>query len=89
VIKAFDRPGEFKACEAAERWLSERGFSVGRMQGHSPRGILHGDFDIQKWRNLRKDELSALHGRMWGSMRHGPVYIEISDDVLRTYEVRL
>lgn len=47
---------------AAERYLAERGFSVGRRQGPSERGILLGDFDIQKWRNLSVQDRFALHG---------------------------
>jgi hypothetical protein len=45
-------------------WLKARGFSVGRMQAGSPRGILFGDFDIQKWRNLRPADRAELHGLM-------------------------
>jgi hypothetical protein len=48
----------------AERCLVEFGFSVGRRQRGSPSGILLGDFDIQKWRNLRPHERAALHGTL-------------------------
>jgi hypothetical protein len=47
---------------AAETFLSKRGFSVGRKQGPERRGILLGDFDIQKWRNLRPADKASLHG---------------------------
>lgn len=47
---------------AAERYLAERGFSVGRRQGVAERGILLGSFDIQKWRNLSTVDRAALHG---------------------------
>lgn len=65
------------ACHAAEKWCADNGYSVGRMQGPSPRGLLRGNYDIQKWRNLRSDERAALHGVMVGSMRTGPVTVRI------------
>lgn len=78
VIRAtFDASGDFAACRQAEQFLKDMGYSVGRMQGTDPRGILKGDFDIQKWRNLRDDDIAALHGRMTGDMRNGPVHINI------------
>ncbi|EKN01089.1 hypothetical protein MXAZACID_02249 [Acidocella sp. MX-AZ02] len=43
-------------------WCIYHGMSVGRLQRDEPRGILFGDFDIQKWRNLRPAERAALHG---------------------------
>ena len=47
---------------AAEQYLAERGFSVGRRQGGAERGILLGSFDIQKWRNLTRSDRAELHG---------------------------
>lgn len=47
---------------AAEKYLAERGFSVGRRQGGAERGILLGSFDIQKWRNLSPIDRVRLHG---------------------------
>jgi hypothetical protein len=75
--RVFRQPGEWKANDAPEAWLAERGFSVGRMQAHSPRGILFGEYDIQKWRNLDTREREELHGRMTGSARHGPIVLEL------------
>ena len=49
---------------AAERYLTERGFSIGRRQGGAERGILLGSFDIQKWRNLSTVDRAQLHGVM-------------------------
>ncbi|QFP65558.1 hypothetical protein [Brucella anthropi] len=57
---------DFAAVRRAERLLQDRGFSVGHMQRGSSRGILFGDYDIQKWRNLNKAERAALHGVMDG-----------------------
>jgi hypothetical protein len=73
----FMEAGEFEACRAAEKWCRDRGYSVGRMQGPAPRGLLAGNYDIQKWRNLRADERAALHGVMVGAMRTGPVTVRI------------
>lgn len=65
-------PGDFKAYNRALEALRTNGFSVGRMEAHSPTGILFGDFDIQKWRNLSRDDRIQLHGTITGSCRHGP-----------------
>lgn len=73
----FTQPGDFAACRAAEAWLTRRGFSVGHMQAHHPRGILLGDYNIQKWRNLSAADRLALHALMTGDMRNGPVYLEL------------
>lgn len=67
---------DFADEHAAEHWLAEHGYSVGRGQRGSPRGILFGDFDIQKWRNLRTWERAGLDGQMVGG-RGGPVTITI------------
>ncbi len=74
----FTNPTPFAACYAAEACLAKRGFSVGPMQGPDPRGILFGDYDIQKWRNLTAAHKAALHGEMTAdSMRYGPVTIRL------------
>ncbi|MBA8861776.1 hypothetical protein FHW19_003503 [Ochrobactrum anthropi] len=70
--------GDFAAVRRAERLLHDRGFSVGHMQRGSSRGILFGDYDIQKWRNLNEAERAALHGVMDGD-RSSYVQIEIWD----------
>lgn len=57
--------------DAAEKYLEQRGFSVGRTQRDEQRGILLGDFDIQKWRNLRPADRAGLHGVMQRTLR-GP-----------------
>jgi len=60
----FEGEGAFSAMRAATDWLGSMGFSVGRMQARSPQGILFGDFDIQKWRNLNPAQRAVLHGQM-------------------------
>ncbi|UWF67346.1 MULTISPECIES: hypothetical protein [unclassified Brucella] len=54
----------FTVIQRADAALRASGFSIGRMQAHSPRGILFGDFDIQKWRNLDLADREALHGHV-------------------------
>ena len=73
----FDGGGWFVAYDKASAYLYERGFSVGRMQGPDPIGIIFGSYDIQKWRNLRATERLALHGTMTGDKRNGPVTVRI------------
>lgn len=75
--RTFSEEGVFAASEAAGRFLTARGFSVGESQRGAPRGVLYGSFCIQKWRNLRPSDRTALHGRMTGDERIGPVVIEI------------
>lgn len=73
----FKERGDFAAVNIAEAWCAERGISVGRMQGTEPRGLLRGDFDVQKWRNLDDAERAALSGVMTGDMKHGPVFVTL------------
>ncbi len=77
--RKFTEAGDWAALDAATAFLVEHGFSVGRMQARSPRGILFGDFDIQKWRNLSRTEREELHGEMIGG-RGGPVSVFIFED---------
>ncbi|TAM96262.1 MAG: hypothetical protein EPN45_21225, partial [Rhizobiaceae bacterium] len=65
----FHDAGDFAAAHHAIDWLTEHGFSVGRMQSREPRGILFGCYDIQKWRNLSQADRAALHGMLVGNMR--------------------
>lgn len=73
----FRDVGDFRASDAAERFLRERGYSVGPMQCGAPRGILKGDFGIGKWRNLNKQERAELDGVMEGDFRDGPVHVRL------------
>lgn len=70
--------GDFAAVRRAEQLLEQHGFSVGIMQRGSSRGILFGDFVIQKWRNLNVAERAALHGILDGD-RSSDAVIEIWD----------
>ena len=76
--KVFNQTGDFAAWIAAQMRLHVRGFSVGRMQAHSPTGFMFGSYDIQKWRNLNKTQRMALHGTIvTGDARNGPVLIRL------------
>ena len=79
--RTFDKPGTWQAMYAAQDFLRILGFSVGSNQSGSPRGILFGDYLIAKWRNLSPAERTALHGRMIGDMRNGPITIRFSDNL--------
>lgn len=58
----------FDNSASAEAALAAAGFSLGRLQRDDPRGVIHGDYDIMKWRNLRPSDRAALHGIF---QRHG------------------
>ena len=73
----FNAEGDFEATRQAEKWCKENGFSVGIIQGPSPRGIMKGDFHISKWRNMTMGEKERLDGRMTGDMRNGLVFVDI------------
>ena len=75
----FDQKGDFAANTAAERWCEDNGISYGSMCRDLPRGLMYGEWDIAKWRNLSASEQKQLHGRMTGDMRNGPVFIEICE----------
>lgn len=77
LTKTFSQAGDFEAMNAAEDFLRSAGFSVGTSQRGSPRGIMFGDCDIEKWRNLRQFEIGQLHGRMTGDGRNGPLTVTI------------
>lgn len=89
MIKVFNEVGTFQANYAAEAWCEKHGISVGRSQGMEPRGLLFGDFDIAKWRNLNAVERSALHGTMTGDGRNGPVTVTLKDDAVKLHRSEL
>lgn len=77
IVMTFADVGDFEAVRAAERWCDENGYSVGRMQGPDPRGLMRGDYEISKWRNLSGQQRAELDGQMAGDMRNGPVTIRV------------
>lgn len=76
-VIVFEQTQDFYAMQAAEQWCRENGVSYGSAQRGSPRGLIRGECDISKWRNLSGQDVSELDGVMTGDMRHGPVTISI------------
>lgn len=72
-IRTFESEETFGAYEAALRLCQELGYSVGRMCNPEPTGIKRGVWDIQKWRNLSRDDRRELDGLITGNFRDGPV----------------
>jgi hypothetical protein len=77
MVEVFTQKGDFAAYYAACHWCKESGISYGSMQRDDPIGLMRGDWDISKWRNMTKKEQSALDGIMTGDKRNGPVTIEM------------
>lgn len=77
MTKVFDKTGDFEAFREAENYLKKNGYSWGSMQRDDPIGIMKGDYDISKWRNLSSKERNALDGTITGDKRNGPVTVEI------------
>lgn len=74
----FPQEGLFQAQHAAEKWLRERGFSIGSSQAGSPRAIWHGDCYISKWRGLSPAERASCHALMTGNGRNGPITVALT-----------
>jgi hypothetical protein len=55
VLEALAGEEDFQAYNSVEATLKKAGFSVGSMQREAPIGIVFGDADISKWRNLGED----------------------------------
>ena len=76
-VIVFDQKGTFAAFYAAQDWCRENGISYGSSQRGAPIGLMRGDFDISKWRNMTSAEQKELDGVMTGEMREGPVTISL------------
>lgn len=77
---------DFTGLSAAKAWLSERGFSHGSMERENPIGVLHGNYEIAKWRNMDNRERLLLDGMIEplnGSWRgpHGGAVLTLRDAV--------
>lgn len=78
--KTFSGQGAFDALHAAEDFIRSIGASCGSNQRGAPTGIMFGDFDIAKWRNMNARERGELHGVIdAGDHRNGPVAVRIFD----------
>lgn len=69
--------GDFVFLSRVEDELRARGFSIGALQRDDPRGIMRGDYDVQKWRNLSKQDRDELDGvmRFTGSPRNASAIV--------------
>lgn len=78
--KVFDAKGDFAALTEAEKFITERGFSFGALQGAAPIAIMLGEIHVPKWRYLGED-VEWLHGRLDSdNWRAGPVTLSIRKD---------
>lgn len=78
--KTFTEIGTFEALYAAQKWLTQNGFSYGPSCVMHPMPILKGDFLIAKWKNLTKGEIAGLDGKLEGNMREGPMTVTLKVD---------
>lgn len=80
IIQTFTGSSDFEANSAAEKWCREQGISYGSMQRDAPRGLMWGDYDIPKWRNLDAEDVAGLDGRMTSAdFRAGPITVSIRE----------
>jgi hypothetical protein len=84
VTETFSDKGDFAALDKAQRWCRERGISYGSMQRDEPIGLMVGDFDIAKWRNLSAKDRRELHGTITGDKRNGPVFVAVLQSAMST-----
>lgn len=82
---------KFQSEEQAQKALEDVGFSLGALQRDDPRGVMFGDIEISKWRNLSQKEKDILHGVYQRAYRGGPVEITMRSggapgDALRALE---
>lgn len=82
----FRETGTFEASRKAEAWCAARGLSIGPSDRFDQRGILLGYYCIAKWHNLTRKEIAQLDGVLTGDGRHGPVHIDLKDDVFARVE---
>jgi hypothetical protein len=82
IREIFNRPGDFVAISDAIKWCADRGVSCGSMQRDEPIGLIVGNFNISKWRNLSNRDRKELHGTITGDKRNGPVTVSILENAL-------
>ncbi len=73
----FEGTDTFEALRKAQAWCVENGISYGSSCRNLPIGLMFGDYDIAKWRNLSPKDIRELHGVMKGPLRTGPITVEI------------
>lgn len=78
--KTFTEEGTFEALYAAQKWLTQNGYSYGSNCAMHPTPVLKGDHYISKWKNLTKKEITQLDGQLSGNFREGPVTLALKVD---------
>lgn len=74
----FRVAGTFQSYYAACHFVKDMGYSYGSMCRDMPIGLLKGDYDISKWRNLTVEKIKQLDGVMTSSdFREGEVIVKI------------
>ncbi|MBA6068357.1 hypothetical protein [Pseudomonas mosselii] len=77
--KTFDQEGTFQALYAAQNWLRENGYSYGSTCRDQPIGVMKGEWDIAKWRNLSRQDIAGLDGVLFGSPCNGPIELKLKE----------
>lgn len=81
--KTFENTGhDHSGLDAARAWLRDHGFSYGSLQGPAPVGILRGEYEIAKWRNLTARERRELHG----TIEPGPLGFRAGPAIVKLHE---
>lgn len=83
--KVFKHEGRsFSATTAAEKWLKDRGFSVGSMCCSDPRAIVrtpNGQEWVQKWHNLSVETKRSMAGMvLTKDSRDGDILVCLTAD---------
>lgn len=86
TFSQHENAGPFAAMRAAERYIRNRGWTVGPSQRSSPRGIMFDKYVIAKWRNLSWAERVACDAYLVGNGRYGPLTITTQLESCYSYE---
>lgn len=80
--KVFSHTGtDFSAVGAAEKWLKEKGFSLGTMCSPEPSAIVHGNTYVPKWKHLSHEDQAELDGvAIATNWRTGDVTVHLKFD---------
>ena len=73
----FSGGSDFQAYALATKWCRDNGISYGSTQCGVPVGLMRGDCDISKWRNLSQEERAQLDGTISGDFRNGPLILQM------------
>lgn len=83
IMKVFqpDPASDFAAYNAARKWLTDLGYTVGPMQRGAPTAAYIGNCEVSKWRNLSEDDRDAIdamiHDMGRGRFRGGAVEVAV------------